>query len=107
MERYRWFRKQMQKYNDDYGESIPSNWNIQSEYALAFCNQMKVDVRKILSKQSNSLDAQELYTLMMNTIQFETELQKRYSIQVIFFFLQILIFLEYKISIFRINCKCF
>lgn len=82
--RYSWFKRMLKTYDEEHALVFPDFWRVNEMLANAFCESTREDFRGILSRSTRkvdglSLDIDLLLSCLQETLDFEHDLERRFT----------------------------
>ena len=82
--RYAWFKRMMKTHEEDHSSIFPPHWKANETLATAFCDGTREDFKLILERsmrrgEGNKVDVNLLLSALQETLDFEQNLEKRFS----------------------------
>ena len=82
--RYSWFKRLLRTYEEEHASLFPPQWRVNEMLANTFCENTREDFRGILSRlarkaEGQSLNVDLLLSCLQETLDFEHQLERRFS----------------------------
>ncbi|PHH91493.1 hypothetical protein CDD83_222 [Cordyceps sp. RAO-2017] len=82
--RYAWFKRMMKTHEDEHAALFPAHWRMNELLVTAFCEGTRDDFKGILERsmrraEGNKVDVNLLLSCLQETLDFEQNLEKRFS----------------------------
>ena len=82
--RYSWFKRLLRTYDEEHARLFPPHWRLNEILANAFCENTREDFRGILSRlvrkaEGQSLNVDLLLSCLQETLDFEHQLERRFT----------------------------
>mmetsp|Transcript_7164 Transcript_7164/g.11810 ORF Transcript_7164/g.11810 Transcript_7164/m.11810 type:complete len:972 (-) Transcript_7164:1024-3939(-) len=78
-QRYKWLRKQVKVFEEQYGKIFPMSWNMSRALCLEFCSITRKHLIVVLDEMRNTVDVSLLIRVLQRTIDFEHELAQKFG----------------------------
>ncbi|XP_046839737.1 vacuolar protein sorting-associated protein 53 homolog [Xenia sp. Carnegie-2017] len=76
--RYSWLKRSLVKFDEDFKETFPLDWNVEERLCDEFCRITKVDLGKTMASRTSEIDVKLLLFAIQRTSTFENFLAKRF-----------------------------
>lgn len=77
--RFAWLKRVLKVCEDDHSSIFPPIWNVSEMLVERFCLETRKDFSDMLMRQESNINVKEMVQAMQTTIEFEAQLDKKYS----------------------------
>ncbi|CAM0142840.1 Vacuolar protein sorting-associated protein 53 [Umbelopsis sp. WA50703] len=77
--RYAWLKRMLNTCDEEHSAIFPETWHVSEKICQRFCEYTSADLKEVLANKQNQIDVKELLKALQLTIEFESQLSKRFK----------------------------